>query len=75
MGMSMNVVHVCYPFIVWAATPVPRRRIDDLSRSIDVLWHLQTSTAVGQERVHRASEGRFGGFEAAPFGCRSTPEA
>ena len=71
----MIVVHGCYPFIVWAATPLPRSRIDDLSWSIDVLWHLQTGTAIGQARVFRASEGRFGGFEAVPFERRSTPKA
>ena len=71
----MIVVHGCDPFIVGAATPLPRSRIDDLSRSIDVLWHLQTGTANGQASVHKASEGRFGGFEAVPLGCRLAPKA
>ena len=71
----MIVMHGYYPFVVWAATPLPRRLTDDLSRSIDVLWHLQTGTANGQARVHKASEGRFGGFEAAPFESGSAPKA
>ena len=71
----MIVVHGFYPFVVRQATPRPRRRFDDLSRLIDGLWHLQTGTTNGQASVHKASEGRFGGFEAAPFGCRLTPKA
>ena len=70
MSVSMIVMHGYYPFVVWAATPLPRRLIDDLSRSIDVLWHLQTGTANGQARVHKASEGRFGGSRGGTFRTR-----
>ena len=66
MGMSMSAVCGWYPFIVWAATPVPRRRIDDLSRSIDVLWHLQTSTAVRQESA-QGKRGPFLGVRGGTF--------
>ena len=75
MSMNMIVVHGFYPFVVRQATPQPRRRFDDLSRLIDGLWHLQTGTTNGQASVHKASEGRFGGFKAAPFGCRLTLKA
>ena len=73
MGHAIHVTCDMDPFLVWPYLPYFRTRIADLHAVIGGLERLCTQAEVRQVRRYGTCEGRFEGFDAAPFEDGSSP--